>query len=430
MIGSPQKADRIAIVGAGVGGLSAAHYLKRQGYSNVDVIEKSAAVGGKVQTINHSEDKYELGAVLIPRKYIHLKELLGEFEVELAPIKSRYYYKVKDEKKKDLLRLMLFENGAAESLRQINRLKNLARQYAHIEEPGFGRVPKELMLPFSEFTLNRGINGLLKPLSSMLTGTGYGFTDVVPAVYLAKFFSMIMDIGICEIKSNISSHWSTPYYTTKGNLQEIWHKIAAKQNMIYNAEVNKITRNSQGIELSINEKSHQYDWCLMATDCQTTQNILELSDDEKAVFAKVETYRYIVSLIEAEGIEKGRSIFVEHNCHSSKINHVSSCLNRKDAAYVTTYQVCDYETPIEELAQIAEDDLKSLGARSCREVEKKIWNQYFPHYKTQALDEQPYEKLESLQGQNRTFYVGGLPSFETMETICSYSKETVRRYFK
>ena len=45
-----------------------------------------------------------------------------------------------------------------------------------------------------------------------------------------------------------------------------------------------------------------------------------------------------------------------------------------------------------------------------------------------AVSEQS-ERLEALQGQNRTFYVGGATSFELIEPILEYSKQLVATHF-
>lgn len=43
---------RIAIVGAGPGGLSAAYALSRLGYRNVTVLEKSQSAGGMCESVD------------------------------------------------------------------------------------------------------------------------------------------------------------------------------------------------------------------------------------------------------------------------------------------------------------------------------------------------------------------------------------------
>lgn len=63
---------RIAIIGAGITGLSAAHYLRRD-YPNaeIDVYEQSDRVGGKIKTYRKDGYTIELG----PESYLGRKQL-------------------------------------------------------------------------------------------------------------------------------------------------------------------------------------------------------------------------------------------------------------------------------------------------------------------------------------------------------------------
>lgn len=61
-------------------------------------------------------------------------------------------------------------------------------------------------------------------------------------------------------------------------------------------------------------------------------------------------------------------------------------------------------------------------------VTQKRWR-YFPHVNTQALHDGFYPRLDRLQGQRGTYYVGGLFNFETLETTAKYSRWLVHRAF-
>ena len=41
-----------------------------------------------------------------------------------------------------------------------------------------------------------------------------------------------------------------------------------------------------------------------------------------------------------------------------------------------------------------------------------------------------YERLEALQGQRDTYYVGAIMNFELVESCIAYSKHLVRRHFE
>src|ERR1043166_4412056 len=80
----PIPADaRILILGAGPGGLSAAHYLRRHGFQNVTVFEKLDRVGGMCCTLTDGRQAVELGAVWIFPDYDELLQIARETGAEL-----------------------------------------------------------------------------------------------------------------------------------------------------------------------------------------------------------------------------------------------------------------------------------------------------------------------------------------------------------
>ena len=70
---------RIAIIGAGPGGLSAAMNLEKAGYSNYTILEKSDHVGGKCHSPSYNGRRYEMGAIMgVPSYYaVHDAEIFG-----------------------------------------------------------------------------------------------------------------------------------------------------------------------------------------------------------------------------------------------------------------------------------------------------------------------------------------------------------------
>ena len=58
------KNIRIAIIGGGPAGLSAAMYLEKKGYNNYVVYEKSDHVGGKCHSPHYNGKRYEMGAIM------------------------------------------------------------------------------------------------------------------------------------------------------------------------------------------------------------------------------------------------------------------------------------------------------------------------------------------------------------------------------
>ena len=74
---------RICIIGAGAGGLSAAHFLKKRGYKNVTVLESTGRVGGKCQSLAYGGRSFDIGANYVTSDYTEVLRLAKEFDATL-----------------------------------------------------------------------------------------------------------------------------------------------------------------------------------------------------------------------------------------------------------------------------------------------------------------------------------------------------------
>ena len=75
---------KIAIIGAGISGLTAAHTLKKFGYNNVTIFESGAEAGGKIHTLEMDGHLYELGAIFVPDKADTISSLAKDYNVTLT----------------------------------------------------------------------------------------------------------------------------------------------------------------------------------------------------------------------------------------------------------------------------------------------------------------------------------------------------------
>src|SRR5689334_24353591 len=77
----PRKSLRIAVVGAGPSGLTAADTLQQLGYQNVTVFEKNDRVGGKVYSYRNGSTVSELGAVFASPDYSLVLGLADKYKI-------------------------------------------------------------------------------------------------------------------------------------------------------------------------------------------------------------------------------------------------------------------------------------------------------------------------------------------------------------
>lgn len=91
--------SKIAIIGAGITGLTAAYALKKKGYA-LDLFEKNAIAGGVIQTLHQNDCLIELGPSTLQLNDTRVLDLLNELKLNLDIIdacpESRKRYIVKN----------------------------------------------------------------------------------------------------------------------------------------------------------------------------------------------------------------------------------------------------------------------------------------------------------------------------------------------
>ena len=79
-IPGPQRLnDRIAVIGAGPGGIHMALLLKEKGFTNVQVLEKTDQIGGKSRSIERRGAVHEMGTVYLSKDYQMIKDLSEKY---------------------------------------------------------------------------------------------------------------------------------------------------------------------------------------------------------------------------------------------------------------------------------------------------------------------------------------------------------------
>ena len=85
---------KVVIIGSGIGGITTAIYLAREGY-NVDIFEKNSAPGGRCGQIVHEGHRFDLGATMLLMPGIY-REVFGSLGISLKegsdifPLKDLY----------------------------------------------------------------------------------------------------------------------------------------------------------------------------------------------------------------------------------------------------------------------------------------------------------------------------------------------------
>jgi protoporphyrinogen/coproporphyrinogen III oxidase len=424
----PRKSLRIAVVGAGPSGLTAADTLTSLGYQNVTVFEKNNRVGGKVYSLHNGAAVSELGAVFASPDYKLVLGLADKYGIPYQPYVTTQ---------------SILDNGVKQTAQSFltsrySTLQILGATVAYgaaltlftqIQQNGFAWLLPDLDLPFDQFAAKYGFTPIAELARSVMIGFGYGYYETAPAANFMKLIGWLIKIG------GTQGLQQAPYYTFPTGYQSIWDAVAQHLDVRLNSTVTAITRRpvlsgQSRITITINgSDNYDFDVVIVSAPLNRVGNFMTLTADEQALFAQVQSERYVVSLFTAAGLTTNEVLFFQDNARPDRINHVNVWANRDAANPVYVgYQIIDQTIPLAQVTATLASDVAGQGGEFGGALLQQEWD-YFPHVSTEVMQGGFYERMEALQGRNNTFYVGGSLSFETVEHSARYAQELVQKNF-
>ncbi|CAD5168058.1 unnamed protein product [Musa acuminata subsp. malaccensis] len=427
---------RIAIVGAGPSGLSAAYALAKLGYGNVTIFEKCQSVAGMCESVDIEGKIYDLGGQVIAANSApvisHLaKEVGAEFEEmdshKLAFIDSRSG-KFEDMKVAD---------DYASLISMTLKLQDEATRSGHIGIHALSGIASDSTLDFLKL---HGLSSLPKSVAYGYTASGYGFVQDMPYAYIQEFTRTSMAGKIRRFK---------------GGYMSMWQKLSLSLpfEVLCNTEVLMVKRNISGVRVTVKnaddeQKLMKFDKIIFSGNLTfkngrtyrssfltTGENeVVDLNDLEKQLFCKVRTIDYYTTVLKIKGFEHisvGFYYFGEFMEDPATIGHPVAM--QRFFADTNIFLFWSYGNS----SNIRSPTVTSLLINVVRTmggiIEKVVLQRrfkYFPHVDSEEMKNGFFEKLETqLQGFQNTYYLGGLMAFELTERNSSYAMALVCNYF-
>ena len=284
---APQQPLRVAVVGAGAAGLTAARTLTELGHEVV-VFEKENRVGGKVFSIPVGDKALEFGAVLVTEDDYPITLGYAD-EFGLPTIPSPAGFTILDEfgnkiALQDFLRsrYTATEIAAAEN----NYAAVLDRFAAFIDAPGLVSLPDDLSLPFAEFAERYGISLVEDWMKALLTGFGYSYSETVPAAYYVKFMPFLVNLGPSGFEVAEGRIFPSGF-------QSVFNALATTLDVRLNSEVTHIRRPSFSepgkVRITVNGiKQHWFDAVVIATPLNVVPFFLDVTPFEEWLFTRMQ----------------------------------------------------------------------------------------------------------------------------------------------
>lgn len=439
----------ICIIGAGAAGLSAGWYLKERGYNHVTILEKEARIGGKCHTITYGGKSFDLGANYITSGYTEVMALARKFNAEMYTEGSLRAFDVDNKKFTGLLKAVLRNTSlwrvGWQSVKYIYKRWRL-NGIISTSNPGFGKISayKDLTASFENWLEKNDLKDLETIFEVPISLMGYGQLRQIPAAYALTYLSVstFLDLIFAALNPSIRGY---PKRFKEG-YQRLWEKISWELDVTPGAQVESIERNGKIVITysAIDDflfsdhktlKKISCDYVILA--CPLYGPVLEkfmtFTTKEAEVFGKKDQIIYDPFIVTTYNIPGSAAFFAAtYMLPETNVGQPFVITRQfKDNYLVSFYtrtKFCEHiskETILAQNVEFAKNNFDiELGP-----YETYSEFPYFQHVNSEVMSSGFYDKLEALQGDNNTFYTGGLMNFELVETITNYSKHLIKKYF-
>ncbi|MFO1394026.1 MAG: FAD-dependent oxidoreductase [Steroidobacteraceae bacterium] len=441
---------RIAIIGAGPAGLSAAWFLKQNGYKNVRVFEKADRVGGKCLTFEHEGRQFDLAAHEMLAGYQDVMDIATALGVPSAGSQKVLVYNTDAGRYMSMLEAS--QSGGYGSLQivwaSLRYTWMLLTRYRKFARPGSGYAdaPSDLLQPLSSWIKEKRLDALLETVLYVMRVQGYGRLDAIPAAYFVKFQGLRNWVSNVLHVAGLIQSWPRVF---KQGFQSVWDAVAPHVDLHLNTEIRSVRREPQQgssnlvvtIEFADDRPQEVFD-CVIVTcplDLPTLTALgLDLHHQEKRLLEKVRYVEFITTACTVEGVPTGVVGSIPVPPMLDYTGYIKIYEESPVAIFFTLAPSENYD-PAEVVERIRRQvrtlpDFKGGPSKPDGHphvtgvVRQKGW-QYFPHVSLTDFRAGFYDQFESLQGYRQTYYSGSLLAYETVGTTVAYSRGLVERYF-
>jgi protoporphyrinogen oxidase len=408
---------RFGIIGAGAAGLTAAVTLKEMGYQNITILEKESYAGGKCRSIDYEGLSYELGAGIISGNQQTILQLAQKVGVLTVPVSFGAYNFYDVEKGK----LCEDDSTIVEKIsfwwQLLLKYRRLCYKYPKVQEPGFTGIDPELFINFSDWAKKHHLELIQKNLECVFTGFGYGYWEEIPAAYVLKYYSW----------DSLKAYMRKEIYCFPNGIQNLWQIIAKDHQVLFNTTIRAIRRHDF-VTMETDENALEFDVLLVTCPLEEAVLFLDSTPTEKELFSKIKYNDYQTYACIIEGFPNQTGFIPDHFCATKKGQPVFWYKRYPDTDFYTFYVLGDWQLTEKEITENIESCIHKLGG-SLQQIHSVTRWKYFPHVTTEDLQNGFYEKLESVQGEKHTYYLGELLNFSMVESTAAYAKNLVERCF-
>jgi len=441
---SAVEQPRIAIVGAGPAGLSAAWFLKQNGYRHVRVFEKLDRVGGKCLTFAYEGRQFDMAAHEMLAGYGDVMDIARSLGVPTTGYQNVLVYDRGSRRYMDMLTAT--QAGGYGRLQVVWAALRytwmLLTRFRRFSQPGsgFADAPAELLQPLASWLKQRRLEALTETVLFVMKVQGFGRLDQIPAAYFVKFQGLRNWLSNVLHVAGLTQYWPRVF---KHGFQSLWTAVAREVDVQLDAGIRAIRRQPAPggnvieveIEFAGDRKPERFDQLILACplDLETLAGLgLELGPQEAELYGKVRYVEFVTTACRVEGVPAGVVGTIPLPPLLDYTGYIKIYDDSDMAIFFNLAPAEGYDPQaIRDKIEEQVGDLPEYRGRAARLVGQHSQHgwRYFPHVSLTDFSGGFYDRMESLQGFEQTYYAGSLLGFETVGNTVAYSRGLVSRYF-
>jgi Flavin containing amine oxidoreductase len=448
----------VCVIGAGIGGLGFAYYLGELGFSNVTLLEASSRVGGKCFTVFSGNRYYDMGAIEVTSEYPFTLKFIERFQLTKTATPPLMVFDRETGNSVPFSRTIYTEAELQELPRQLGNYERATTEEeiaSYAAKPGLDGAPVFVAdKSIAQFLDAIGAPGLKPLFWFLITCYGYGYIEDVPAAYglkMASVAGLAIAIQRLGLKDHVSRQESPRLWESvltaesfilqngmAGLATEIARRIQTDfgHTIVTNAVVTSFDPSTGAVAYTAKAPpksvTQKFDILVVAIP-QTSGNLASLQwhAGPPALFQQVMVNNYSSTLLHVEGVpyEQGVALLANGVLGPPAAPAVMQFARpwnddpSHQLALFWTYG--DREAPLPLTRKEGSPSVEGLvtanagvipGTKQTGDIQSYAW-QYFPQVDVASFQAGFYDRLEGLQGDNATYYVGGLLNFELVEKV-------------
>ena len=407
---------KIAVIGSGISGLSAAYYLSKK--FEVDLFEQNNHFGGHSYTYDiKNADKIisvDLGFIVFNEvTYPNLINFFKELKVPIEKSNMSFSVSVKNTKIEysgSNLDTVFANKSNLFNLKFLKMIFEIVKFYKYAPNLINNDIDEETLGGFLEKSkLSKYfINFHIIPMVAAIWSMPFDKAKLLPLKLFVRFF---MNHGLFKLKNR--PQWYTVKNRSRTYVEKVINKVSGQ--VYKNYKVQKIQRNDHNVRVKIENQFLDYDYVILATHADQSLNILENPTAvEKKILSK---FNYVLN---NAFLHTDKNLMPKNFKAWSSWNSIT-----KDGKTCITYWLNKLQN-----LQVSKNyflTLNPVEQIDDKNIIKKI-NFTHPYFNNENIVLQ--KELELLQGKKRTWYCGSYFGYGFHEDGLNSSLNLVKNFSK